>query len=1073
MTSLEFIMDMDVDKEEPQVIKKDGPSSSTSGTRLDRDLLASDHEHPREHQGRLDTSPTKQKRGASGRHNKSSSSSSSFNTIAADSSTAITSTLASPLGPSTRPAPAPGNNNSNFNSEEMHRYGSHASPSGTGGGGEQPNRPMGNPGEVQVKLTPITGRVSRAKKGVPVHTCEICRPPKTFTRAEHLRRHQLSHQTPQYPCTYPGCERAFHRADLLARHATRHELEGDKASSRSTGDNSRRASTTSTGYDQGGPGPMQPSPVMSPNPSQPYPGSSYSGYSDNQYNSPALSGSQPMSPQQRRDSSGPSSHYTHHAEIPTINQPPGLDESPGLTYDTHMSNYHEVPRTAPGNGLLIVTSGLGPDAAPAMIQPELSPWASSDSNSYSSTPSDNSHRRNYNIPAFSSPPTASEWQSSFVYTPPSQGIHSPHMDVITSNPNFFQDPFYTGMIDPSMSLYTEDNHFLSHPQSHFPSVRSPTPPNMPSSVQSAESLVTLAPASHDPLLGARFKGQAALMGSLSGATFLTAFTLPKPARDAIPHFLEVYWKRFDASYPLIHRRKFELAPDEILRAAMAAVGSQFLEGKEDRLKGNQLHEWAWQEAKRQLQILQWNVSTMQTILLCEIFARFRGKKIAIKPSEPFRSLYSRDSSLFSLVFSSPSSSQWHPYSTSPLQVDTITQPPDLDHSFGSTNSTPSIGGLPSTNALQKPRWAEWVEAEARRRLLAACFAVDVHTSMYYELPLMQNFTTPYPPIPLTAASEELWNASPEEWEALTNARPASLEPAVLSEDIISREVIASAAPMDQAVFLASEVLRIPRRSASTIDLYSNPDLGDVERILTLFPDSGVAYTYAALHYTPLHDLLAVSGDSWLFSQKVLEGKAFVQYQKTLKQWCGSLHAATAARFAAKALIAFLTINNNDNNTTGGASSSIRRWNMSDVSDYWAIYVCALICWALGHRGTSPATASSSSSSGGASTLTGGSGSSGPRSSSGAGNARATASANIKERESELEALGWLHLVASQANLQDVFSHVRVGGRAVTISVVAMVRKRLEGEAAGSRSRLLIDAVGILKKLEAGVNWKWF
>lgn len=36
-------------------------------------------------------------------------------------------------------------------------------------------------GDHTVKLTPITGRVSRAKKGVPVHTCDVCRPPKVFT----------------------------------------------------------------------------------------------------------------------------------------------------------------------------------------------------------------------------------------------------------------------------------------------------------------------------------------------------------------------------------------------------------------------------------------------------------------------------------------------------------------------------------------------------------------------------------------------------------------------------------------------------------------------------------------------------------------------------------------------------------------------------------------------------------------------------------------------------------------------------------------------------------------------------
>lgn len=57
-------------------------------------------------------------------------------------------------------------------------------PSGYGGRGRGtssgPMRPMGSPSAVDnsLRLTPITRRVSRAKKGVPVHTCETCRPPK-------------------------------------------------------------------------------------------------------------------------------------------------------------------------------------------------------------------------------------------------------------------------------------------------------------------------------------------------------------------------------------------------------------------------------------------------------------------------------------------------------------------------------------------------------------------------------------------------------------------------------------------------------------------------------------------------------------------------------------------------------------------------------------------------------------------------------------------------------------------------------------------------------------------------------
>lgn len=63
-------------------------------------------------------------------------------------------------------------------------YGSAASSSSLGAGlnpSNSPMRPMpANSGgsEMPVKYTPITGRVSRARKGVPVHTCEVCRPPK-------------------------------------------------------------------------------------------------------------------------------------------------------------------------------------------------------------------------------------------------------------------------------------------------------------------------------------------------------------------------------------------------------------------------------------------------------------------------------------------------------------------------------------------------------------------------------------------------------------------------------------------------------------------------------------------------------------------------------------------------------------------------------------------------------------------------------------------------------------------------------------------------------------------------------
>ncbi|KAH0845500.1 C2H2 finger domain protein [Fonsecaea pedrosoi] len=88
-----------------------------------------------------------------------------------------------------------------------------------------------------------TGRISKAKKGKRVHACvetpKIPRPQpsgprrnwanddhQVFTRAEHRRRHELNHNPEAlFPCTRPGCRKAFHRMDLLQRHQERHDLE--------------------------------------------------------------------------------------------------------------------------------------------------------------------------------------------------------------------------------------------------------------------------------------------------------------------------------------------------------------------------------------------------------------------------------------------------------------------------------------------------------------------------------------------------------------------------------------------------------------------------------------------------------------------------------------------------------------------------------------------------------------------------------------------------------------------------------------------------------------------------------
>lgn len=93
---------------------------------------------------------------------------------------------------------------------------------------------------MPVTYTPTTHRISKAKKGKRVHACQYpacgkvgaiiytpiesikLTPLQVFTRAEHRRRHELNHNPEaSYRCATQGCKKAFHRADLLARHMER------------------------------------------------------------------------------------------------------------------------------------------------------------------------------------------------------------------------------------------------------------------------------------------------------------------------------------------------------------------------------------------------------------------------------------------------------------------------------------------------------------------------------------------------------------------------------------------------------------------------------------------------------------------------------------------------------------------------------------------------------------------------------------------------------------------------------------------------------------------------------------
>lgn len=94
----------------------------------------------------------------------------------------------------------------------------------------------------------IVNHQTSSTESYPSHTANSSKPTrrfectfegcgKSYTRAEHLGRHQLNHNPKDiYKCDFPGCKREFVRQDLCARHRERHDAPSGKATEPNTSD---------------------------------------------------------------------------------------------------------------------------------------------------------------------------------------------------------------------------------------------------------------------------------------------------------------------------------------------------------------------------------------------------------------------------------------------------------------------------------------------------------------------------------------------------------------------------------------------------------------------------------------------------------------------------------------------------------------------------------------------------------------------------------------------------------------------------------------------------------------------
>ncbi|KAI6782030.1 uncharacterized protein J7T54_003449 [Emericellopsis cladophorae] len=635
--------------------------------------------------------------------------------------------------------------------------------------------------ENPVKLTPITRRVSRAKKGVPVHT---------FTRAEHLSEQDI-------------------------------KMHGDSPSGSSANAPVRGGSN------------------LSPNTaSHSYPpvtstvGSSMPGYAD------VAMGEAPW------DSMGGSELYPSASGL----RPAPVDAT---------NHYRMSPMYA----------GAYPSVS--------TPWAGSDVSPATSGSSSNSSNAVVADPVLlQTSGLGASWTD---HGGPNPALGSPsYYAYTTSPPPVSSSTAYDTAMDLVVPDYNEGGAVHSPDALLHNTVREQSPPL--AVAQSSETLVTMQAAV--PTAARVTRGQGSDARSLAMSSALVApMPLEEEAHHTIPAYLEVYWDKVDPLYPFIHRHTLEKLgqPPEhldLLRRAMAAVATQFLQAKTHRVNGNALQASAWHESK-----------------------------VLVDGQQ----------------------------ATAPTAI--------------------------RANSLSS--WYHWISMESRRRILGVCFMLDVHSTCYFEQPGLRlaglNYSSPYKlPIPLSASSERLWEATDRHsWSQLVpSAAPLQTMATALAGSITAEDV-AAMPRFDAAILLGAYLLALPKRKDLTqVSTTGGLKLSRAPYLLaTIFPTSHVANTYLALHYTPLHILLSVSGESWVFNKKIVKPTLFSANRRTLEAWRQSSDGTMAARFAARALGAYLQVDGPQ--SVAETESFVERrhgspWN--DLSDFWGLYVCTLICWAYGRGG---------------------------------------------------------------------------------------------------------------------------
>lgn len=319
--------------------------------------------------------------------------------------------------------------------------------------------------------------------------------------------------------------------------------------------------------------------------------------------------------------------------------------------------------------------------------------------------------------------------------------------------------------------------------------------------------------------------------------------------------LDKYWQAFHPHFPIKHRPTFVFnAEKPLCLAAMVAIGAQYSGVVGARAESRMLHEKCLKAlAKREHEGLPTTgrICDMQAIFLIELLSQFRGKRASNSLSATFQGMFR------SLA---------------------------ADHSSHPTASVDSLVPLPphSDDLTLSRQWTAWIGASEKIRLLTACAILEAQarTLLVRQVADTQVTETTVSGLSLPApAPLAAWDASQWTWREML--------PRLSGPSLRKAGADATAAPADGETldeFQAAQAVWIHNSRDDVLDSLTSNISSKAARLAI----HGIRLASS----TPLRALLAVAGETWVFSEKVRSDE-HAAAKETVKHWANSLNDPSA------------------------------------------------------------------------------------------------------------------------------------------------------------------------------------